>query len=351
MFAVRDGADGKRYLTHASVCACDVDLGCLGGAKSICCHVNFLTNSGARRDISAIARRRAEPEERKEGHVVNRCAVGPGLIFLSVILLLVPAAQAQTDVLIETELSRKDGNSPVYQRAVLLKPNGPADTALMFFRGGHGLARISSAADARRNLPFFVGPQRRLFSEAGIALVVMDCPTDQWFDNSFGMDATRCLDDYRSSAQHADDVRGIISKLRNEHGFSRIFVMGHSKGSVSSRWLAVHLGNEISGSIHTGAMTVANPKGFAQSASRIPYASVAAPILHVQHKDDSCRVTPHAGVERYAGNNLTTVRGGTPEGDPCGGGHYHSFRGREEIVARAIISWIKTGKVEPVIGE
>jgi hypothetical protein len=62
-------------------------------------------------------------------------------------------------------------------------------------------------------------------------------------------------------------------------------------------------------------------------------------------------VTPYFTVKRYAGENLMTVRGGVPEGDPCGGTHLHSFRGREELVVRSIISWIKTKKVDRIIGE
>ena len=46
-----------------------------------------------------------------------------------------------------------------------------------------------------------------------------------------------------------------------------------------------------------------------------------------------------------------TVRGGIAEGDPCGGGHLHSNQGREEVVAKAILEWIKTRKVEKLIGD
>jgi hypothetical protein len=56
-------------------------------------------------------------------------------------------------------------------------------------------------------------------------------------------------------------------------------------------------------------------------------------------------------VNGYAGENLVTVRGGVPEGDPCGGTHLHSFGGREELVVRSIISWIKTKKVDRIVGE
>lgn len=55
-------------------------------------------------------------------------------------------------------------------------------------------------------------------------------------------------------------------------------------------------------------------------------------------------------MREYAGENLVTVRGGVPGGDPCGGAHLHSYQGREELVVRSIISWIKNKKVERLVG-
>lgn len=259
-------------------------------------------------------------------------------------------AQVPADVLIEAELGRRDGGQPVHMRAILGKPSQPADTALLIFRGIPGYALIKSTADKMRNLPAFIRPNQRLFSEAGIALVVMDCPTDQWGSSAVGL-ATNCFDDYRSSKTHADDVRAIIAKLRSEHGFAKIFVMGHSQGTISSRWLAVNLGNEITGSIHSAAINVPNKRGHYGSVGRIPYAAITTPVLHLHHQNDGCVGTPYAMVRDYAGANLTTVLGGVQEGDPCGGGHLHSYQGREEAASRAIIDWIRSGKVQPVVGE
>ena len=46
-----------------------------------------------------------------------------------------------------------------------------------------------------------------------------------------------------------------------------------------------------------------------------------------------------------------TVVGGLGEGDRCGGGHYHSYLGREKEVVEAVIKWIKTGQTTPVVGK
>jgi poly(3-hydroxybutyrate) depolymerase len=267
-------------------------------------------------------------------------------------LCCISLAHAQTDVLIEIDRGRTEGiftKSPVFQRAILAKPAQPTDTALLYFRGYPGIARIQSVADKAANLQPFMRMNQRLFAQEGIALVVVDCPTDQW--GSPGARMVGCVDDYRSSKQHADDVRSVIAKLREEHGFKKIFVMGHSFGTISSRWLAKNLGNEISGSIHSASMNGAVPLGYAVSLAGFPYSSITAPVLHVHNQDDACPATPYFMVKQYAGENLVTVRGGIPQGDPCGAVHLHSYGGREEVVVRAIITWIKTGKVERSVGE
>ena len=71
----------------------------------------------------------------------------------------------------------------------------------------------------------------------------------------------------------------------------------------------------------------------------------------MHNENDACDYTRYSFVRAYAGDNLLTVRGGVPDGDPCGAGHYHSYQGREEVVVRAIIAWIKSGKTERSVGE
>ena len=82
-----------------------------------------------------------------------------------------------------------------------------------------------------------------------------------------------------------------------------------------------------------------------------PGKSAGAPILNVHNENDACRSTPYNYVRDYSSGNLVTVRGGIPEGDPCGGGNLHSHQGREAVVVNAIIHWIKTKQVDQYIGE
>lgn len=268
-------------------------------------------------------------------------------------LLGAAAAQAQSDVLIEVNTGRTEGRfsqAPAVMRAILAKPEQPTDTALLWFRGSPGYARLRATTDKMRHAGSFLRLNLRLLSREGVALVVMDCPSDQWGSASDTYPMS-CLDDYRSSRAHADDVRLIMAKLREEHGLSKFFVMGHSVGSVSAHWLALNLGKDIAGSITSATLTVPNRPGFARSLSGFRYAEAQAPLLFLHHENDACRYSPYAGVKDIAGARLMTVRGGIAEGDECGGTHLHSYQGRETAVVRAIIGWMKTGRHQAVVGE
>ena len=263
-------------------------------------------------------------------------------------------AQTIAPVLIEVDAGREAGifsKSPVVQRAILLKPSIPSDTALLFYRGWSGIANIKSENDWKRNLNYLQN-NTELFSQAGIALVVMDCPSDE---NSVapGNTPLACNDDYRSSLKHADDVKKIMATLKEKHGITKFYIMGHSYGTISSKWLAKNLGNEIQGSIHSAAQTLASPRmrTYGYSAESFDMGSLKSPVLNIHHGDDQCIYTPYSTVLAYSKNNLITVVGGIPNGDVCGGGHYHSFEGREEASSKAVIKWIKTGQVQSSVGE
>ena len=263
-------------------------------------------------------------------------------------------AQTMTPILIEADVGRETGvftKSTVVQRAILLKPSIPSDTALLFYRGWSGIANIKSENDWKRNLNYLQN-NTELFAQSGIALVVMDCPSDE---NSVapGNKPLGCNDDYRSSVKHADDVRKIMTLLKEKYGIKNFYVMGHRYGTISSKWLAKNLGTEIKGSIHSASMTVANNynRSYGSSVESFDMSALRAPVLNIHHGDDQCSHTPYATVVAYSKNNLITVKGGEGTGDICGGTHLHSMGGREEAATKAVIQWIKTGQVQSTVGE
>lgn len=264
------------------------------------------------------------------------------------------AAQTMTPILIEAYVGRESGvfsKSPVIQRAILLKPSTPSDTALLFYRGWSGIANIKTENDWKRNLNYLQN-NTDLFAQAGIALVVMDCPSDE---NRIapGNTPLACNDDYRSSIKHTDDIKKIMAVLKEKFGITKFYIMGHSYGTISSKWLAKNLGNEIMGSIHSAAQTVASPRmrAYGYSAESFDMGSLKALVLNIHHGDDQCIYTPYSTVLAYSKNNLITVKGGEGTGDVCGGTHLHSMGGREEATSKALIQWIKTGQVQSSVGD
>lgn len=272
------------------------------------------------------------------------------VLIASLWLLAISPARAQVaDFLLDIDRGRTEGlfsKSPVFQRAILSLPPKSSGTALLWFRGQPGIARIESIKDKNRNLNL-LGQQQRLIYAAGIAIVIVDCPTDQW--GHPGPVQTSCDDVYRESQMHADDVRSVIAELKAKHGLTRFFIMGHSMGSISSRWLAKNLGNEIAGSIHSASITISESR-WGRSGARFSVSDIRAPALHLHHEQDACLNTPYDRVKAYAGDMLVTIRGGTPSGNPCAI-HYHGYQGREEAAVAAVVTWITTGKVVPVVGE
>ncbi len=263
-------------------------------------------------------------------------------------------AQNMTPILLEANTGRDTGffsKQAVIQRAILLKPAIPADTALLFYRGWSGIANIKTENDWKRNLNYLQN-NTEYFAAAGIALVVMDCPSDE---NSVAPEnmPLACNDDYRSSMRHAEDVRKMMGVLKENYEITKFYVMGHSYGTISSKWLAKNLGNEIQGSIHSAAMTRANlrNRSYGYSVELFDMSTLKAPSLNIHHEDDQCAATPYATVFKYSKNNLITVKGGEGTGSVCGGNHLHSMGGREELASKAVIEWIKTGQVRSRIGE
>lgn len=278
---------------------------------------------------------------------------------IQLVVLTAPVAAPKGFTYINLDTGRTEGfltKSTVYMRAILLdKPSPQSDTALLFFRGWPGIWRYNEKTDASKTSPR--GQiARDVYAKAGLTFVSLDCPTDQWGaevrpGTVVSGPAPSCLDDYRSSKQHADDVRKVMQVLREQYGIRHFYLHGHSFGTISSRWLAKNLGNEIDGAIHSASINNPPNSRAGYSVAGFNYASLTTPQLHIHHGNDACGGTPYGAVKAYADNNLVTVRGGIAQGDPCGGGHLHSFEGRDEVVAQAIADWIRARKLPSVIGE
>jgi poly(3-hydroxyalkanoate) synthetase len=188
----------------------------------------------------------------------------------------------------------------------------------------------------------YLNPHAAMFKDAGIALVAMGCPTDQWENPN------QCYDDYRSSQQYVGDVKKVIDFLREKYAFKDFYVFGHSSGGISSRWLSLKMPDLFKGAINSSVMNVPYD-ALARSMVGFDMNAIKIPVLNIAHEDDQCSSTPYSIVKRYSRDNLVTVRGGGQSGHICGGAHRHSFEGRQKGVSSAIIKWITTGEVQKYI--
>ena len=268
------------------------------------------------------------------------------LICATLLLIMgIPNAQPVRKALVEAQISRPDSAKPVYIRGALDRAPESNAKVLLFYRGYPGIARIDGSDGQVK----FLNAQEHfeemlpVFLNAGISTVTLDCPSDQ---------QSACRAPYRSSQQHADDVKALIHVLR-QMGFNEFHLMGHSYGGVSSHWLSVRLGDDLKSVIHSATQSGSPPlfnSDLATSMKDFQHAAVKTPALYLHHKDDLCHLTPYSYAKAHAqGNRLVTVLGGDRSGPTCGAGSYHGYVGRRAQVAEALVKWIKDGEVLPIV--
>lgn len=269
---------------------------------------------------------------------------------------------------IEVSLGREFGvfsKSPAVLRAVSISPvvEDQPKEAILFFVGWPGVLWLPENFEPQKFLSlskssrFHMFRELSFFASRDISLVVVDCPNDQWGSSYRSPNPTSCGDSYRSSKMHADDIRRLMTHLKEKKGISKFYVMGHSYGSISSRWLSINLGQEIEGSIHSASIThkiaphVPLLQDFGSTVTQIDPTKAASPYVFVHHAQDQCDTTQYPTAQQFSADKLMTVRGGIAQGDPCGGGHLHSYQGKWPDVLAAIYKWIKTKEITAVIGE
>ena len=250
-------------------------------------------------------------------------------------LLLVASALAGGYEAIEIVPTRPD----VTVRLLVIKANSKPSTVLILFPGADGAKHFGEKDGRFWVSNNFLMRSARDFAAAGYIVVAVDAPSDQ----SYGMS-----DQFRTSPQHAKDVRRIIAYLKEKHRMASLYLVGTSKGTISAAYLASMLDEPaIEGVILTAVYPPAELGG-------IDFIEIDDPVLIVHHVYDECRVTPYQGAvdlkERLTespGVELVGVTGGIPPASgPCNALSRHGFYGVEQPVIRVIKDWI-AGKPVP----
>jgi pimeloyl-ACP methyl ester carboxylesterase len=145
---------------------------------------------------------------------------------LAVLLLLIPATAGAVDEAIRTIPTRPG----VTESFVLITPPRAPEASLVLFMGGRGALGLARGRIGPRNTNFLVRNRHR-FAERGFLGAVVDVPSDRTQD---------ALVRFRTSAEHAADVRALIAALRAEAPVP-VWLVGTSMGSVSAASVAARL--------------------------------------------------------------------------------------------------------------
>ncbi|MQY50610.1 alpha/beta hydrolase [Rhodocyclus gracilis] len=183
---------------------------------------------------------------------------------------------------------------------------------------------------------------RRHLVDAGLATLIVDCHSAS---------GDECSSGYQASRERWRDVEPLIAAVRRQQPeICEVWLVGTSKGTISSSFMALYGGNAVAGAIHTATISEPWAKNSYRELAGFDYRAPTSPQFFIHHRDDPCPLTSYAGIRKIAERfqkPLLTVTGGSDfQGPLCAAQTEHGFKGREPEVMAAIRSIIVTGHAE-----
>ena len=215
--------------------------------------------------------------------------------------------------------------------------NVPPRAAAVLFPGGPGSIRLrTEGGQIKFGQNNFVVRTRDLFAAGGVAVAVLDAPSDQ----SSGMHNS-----FRKGELHVQDVKAVVSELKKRFAGTPVFLVGTSMGTVSAAYVGLALGNEVAGIALTSSPFRPSGRRSAHGDSNLSdfdLTSIRTPLLLVHHREDACAICPYSEAQRRAGSSpIISVSGGKPpQSDPCEALSTHGYLGKEEETVQAIVNWM-----------
>ncbi len=223
-------------------------------------------------------------------------------------------------------------------RVLLVKPAETPSATVLFFPGGWGAGHFREEAGRVALGSNFLVRSAPLFAERGLLAAFLDTPSDQ----PGGMS-----DEWRMSAKHVEDVRGVLNALHPRES-AAVVLAGTSRGTLSAAYVAATLGDpRVTGLVLTSSM-VAHGQGRWATVYEAPLGKITIPVLIVHHRSDNCRATPIGSalalpkwLKRSPRVDFVEVLGGDAAiSDPCEPLAPHGFLGRERETVGVIADWI-----------
>lgn len=211
----------------------------------------------------------------------------------------------------------------------------PWATAVLYV-GGQGDIDLKPTGPTNE-LGNFLMRIRGQLRKAGVLLIYPDTPSDK---HGYG--------NFRSDPRHADDARAILAWAHAQTD-TPIFVIGTSRGSVSTAYIAGHVDPTlIAGVILTSSVTRKSRTLGAIESDML--ARIRAPTLVMANKGDKCFASPPGdvpflldGLKNVPRKDSVLLSGGLPPvaGD-CEGKAAHGFYGLEDEAAKRMVDWMKS---------
>lgn len=262
---------------------------------------------------------------------------GKANLILTGALVLLFAISAHAGEEIKTVATRPG----VTVKVLLNTPATPPKAVLVMFPGGDGANMFREEGGQIRLGKNFLVRTSRKFVQQGLAVAIVDAPSDQPMSLGF-----------RNSPEHVQDIRKVF-EFMDTQGLKPFYLVGTSRGSLSVAYLGIELQDpRIKGLVLTS--TPAGP----QYAGGLLVNRITLPILLVHHRDDACKICPIQEAvslkTKLTGSprvDFVEVQGGDPpQSGPCQAMSYHGFLGREDQVVQVIADWITGKRVPTQIG-
>lgn len=272
----------------------------------------------------------------EEGGTVKRFVAtrpgNPGFFFLAAGMLwlflgAMPAVAATATSLVT--LGTRPG---VTQKFILIKPDQPVGSMILF-AGGNGVLNLQESGGSiviNSLSGNFLVRTRQEYADRGFMVAVVDAPSDHLVS---GMDFA-----FRTSAEHATDIGAVVAYLKSQVN-APVWLVGTSAGTASAANNAIRLGQNVSGVAITSGL---------DALSFLNLAAIQVPSFVLHHEQDECASTTPAGARtNYAAltaqaRRLTFLTGGLPPtSGPCEAHSQHGFFGIETQAVDAITAFIK----------
>jgi hypothetical protein len=252
------------------------------------------------------------------------------MLLATCLVALASSAHAQT-----TEVVDLPTRAGVTERMVAIAGDSPKAVVILL-AGGLGRLKIFDNGSIRIDGNFLVR-SRSLFAQQGLAVVVLDTPSD----HEGGMTPS-----FRGTGEHVADLAAAIAWARDKW-HKPVWLVGTSRGTQSAAHAAIALANNQRGPdgiVLTSSILARSKRDPGTPVTEEPLDTLKIPLLVVHHESDPCPICAPSLLRELklppANSKLLMESGGISTGDPCEAFSHHGYNGIEGAVVADISAFI-----------